>query len=344
MTFTWIEMLWLLLLVPVLAALYVLAQKRRQKYALRYASLSLVKQAVGAGPGFRRHVPPILFLGGLAFLIAGLARPNATVLMPSHKGTIILAMDNSGSMRADDVKPSRMEAAKTAAKAFVEKHTGGARIGVVAFAATASLVQPPTRDRDSIAAAIDRLSMQRGTAIGFGILTSLNAILEELGQKPIPLHPADEPDQEAQRDATKPEAGSLGGEGSFAPAIVVLLSDGQSNTGPPPLEVVSQAASRGIRVYTVGLGSAEGTVLSYYNRSFRVRLDEDTLKAIAEKTSAAYFKADSDTDLRAIYENLGSLLVIKPEKTEITALFAAAAALLLTAAAALSLAWFNRLP
>jgi Ca-activated chloride channel homolog len=344
MSFMWTELLWLLLLVPALAAAYVLAQKRRQKYALRYASLSLVKQALGAGPGFRRHVPPILFLAAMSLLITGLARPTATVMLPSHKGTIILAMDSSGSMRADDVKPSRMEASKAAAKAFIEKQPGGSRIGVVAFAATASLVQPPTREREPLLAAIDRLNMQRGTAIGNGILTSLNAILEDFGEKTIAIHPSDEAVQEAPRDATKPMAGSIGGETAFAPAIVVLLSDGQSNTGPPPLEVVAHAAARGIRIYTVGLGSVEGTVLSYYNRSFRVRLDEETLKAIAEKTGAAYFKADSETDLREIYEKLGGLLVLKPEKTEITALFAAAAALLMLAAGALSLMWFNRLP
>jgi Ca-activated chloride channel homolog len=333
MSFLWARMLWLLLLVPVLVAAYVLAQRRRQKFALRYASLSLVKEALGRGPGIRRHIPPALFLAAFTVLLVSIARPAAVVLLPSQQGTIILTLDNSGSMRADDVKPSRFEAAKAAAKAFLAKQPRHQRIGLVAFAGTASLVQPPTTDRDAIAAAIDRLTLQRGTAIGSGLLTSLNAILEELGDKPISFMP----ENYGQEVPAAPE-------GQFNTAIVVLMSDGQSNTGPPPLEVVDQASSRGIKVYTVGLGNPEGTIITFYNRSMRVRLDEETLKRIADKTSGAYFRATGETDLKAIYENLGSRLVFKHERTEITALFVGFAAVLLLAAAGLSLAWFNRLP
>ena len=189
MTFIWVRMLWLLLLVPLLVAAYLLAQRRRQKYALRYASLSLVREALGTGPGLRRHVPPALFLAGTAVLLFALARPAALVLLPSQEGTIILALDNSGSMRADDVEPNRLDAAKAAARAFVERQRGTARLGVVSFAATASLVQPPTRDRREVVAAIDRLMLQRGTAIGTGLLASLDAILEELGEKPVDPQP-----------------------------------------------------------------------------------------------------------------------------------------------------------
>lgn len=338
MTFLWPRMLWLLLIVPALAAAYVLAQRRRQKYALRYASLSLVKEALGKGPGFRRHVPPILFLAAMAVMLTALARPAAIVVLPSQQGTIILTLDASGSMRADDVRPSRIEAAKTAAKAFVAKQPKNQRVGVVAFAGTASLVQPPTRDREAIYAAIDRLTLQRATAIGSGILASLNAILEEYGDRPLAYQ-------------YEPFGGGWGRESApvapgtdLSTAVIVLMSDGQSNTGPPPLEVVEQAASRGVRIYTVGLGSPEGTIITFYNRSMRVRLDEETLKRIADKTNGAYFRAGSDTDLKEIYENLGTRLVFKPERTEITALFAAAAAVLLLAAGALSLLWFNRLP
>jgi Ca-activated chloride channel family protein len=334
MTFFWGSMLWLLLLVPALVAAYLLAQRRRQKYALRYASLSLVKEAIGAGPGIRRHVPPALFLAAMSVLVVALARPAAIVLLPSQQGTIILTLDNSGSMRADDVQPSRLEAAKAAARSFVEKQPKSSKIGVVSFAGSASLVQPPTREREAVLAAIDRLMLQRGTAIGSGILTSLNALLEELGEEPIGW----------QVDPFGPPAAAPESEATPLPAIIVLLSDGQSNTGPPPLEVVDQAARRGVRIYTVGLGSPDGTVISFYNRSFRVRLDEETLKSIAEKTDGAYYKADTGADLREIYEELATRLVFRPEKTEITALFAALAALLLLAAGGLSLLWFNRLP
>ncbi len=332
MSFIWVRMLWFLILVPALAGAYVLAQRRRQKYALRYASLSLIREAVGKGPGVRRHVPPALFLAAMAVLIVALARPAAIVVMPSQQGTVILALDNSGSMRAEDVQPSRLEAARAAAIAFVHRQPRSSRIGVVSFAGSASLVQPPTRDRDAVVAAINRLRLQRGTAVGSGILASLESIIEELGGRPLSEapEPAGELDPLAER--------------TFAPAIIVLLSDGQSNTGPDPLEVVVEAASRGIRIYTIGLGSPEGVVLRFFNRSFRVRLDEETLKRIAEKTDGAYFKAGSEADLREIYENLGSRLVFHREKTEITALFAALAAALLVAAGVLSLLWFNRLP
>ncbi len=350
MMFLWGGMLWLLVIVPALVAVYLLAQRRRQKYALRYASLSLVKEALGAGPGIRRHVPPALFLAATAVLIVALARPAAVVLLPAQQGTIILALDNSGSMRAEDVKPNRLEAAKAAARAFVEKQPTGSRIGVVSFAATASLVQPPTRDHRAIVSSIDRLMLQRGTSIGNGILASLNAIFEELGEKPfeLPLDPfRSDPfqtDPFARPPAAPPAQPGAPADGSYAPAVIVLLSDGQSNVGPDPLEVVQFAAARGVRVYTVGLGSPEGAVVTFYGRSFHVRLDEETLRAIAEKTDGEYFTADSEADLLAIYESLGTTLVFRPEKTEVTALFAAFAVLLLLAAGGLSLAWFNRLP
>jgi Ca-activated chloride channel family protein len=332
MSFIWKEMLLLLLLIPALIGAYILAQKRRQKYAIRYSSLSLVKQAIGKGPGLRRHIPPAFFIAAMTVLILSLARPSATLLLPSLQGMVILAMDSSGSMRADDVKPTRMDAAKAAAKAFVQKHAKNSRIGVVAFGGSANLVQPPTKDRDLVLAAIDRMTYQRGTAIGSGILASLNSILEELGEKQIlPF-------------GTETEEPLGTREGSFLPAVIVLLSDGQSNTGPLPLDMAAQAAAKGVRIYTVGLGSPDGTILNFYNMSIRVRLDEETLKRIADKTDGAYFKADSDTELENIYSNLGTKLVFKQEKTEITALFAALAAVLLVVSAALSLLWFNRLP
>ena len=337
MTFLWARMLWLLLLIPALAAAYILAQRRRQKYALRYASLSLVKEALGRGPGFRRHVPPILFLSAMAVMVTALARPTAVVVLPSQQGTIILTLDNSGSMRANDVQPNRLEAAKAAAKAFVAKQPRSQKLGVVGFAGTASLVQAPTTNHDAIDKAIDRLTLQRATAIGSGILTSLNAILEEFGEKPVAL-------QLEPFGVQGQEPTPIAPNESLSTAIIVLMSDGQSNTGPDPLDVVEQAASRGVKIYTVGLGSPEGTIITFYNRSMRVRLDEATLKRIAEKTNGTYFRATSDTDLKQIYESLSTRLVFKPERTEITALFAGVAALLLLASGALSLLWFNRLP
>lgn len=338
MSFLWTNMLWLLLLVPVLIIVYILAQRRRQKYALRYASLSLLRQALGRGPGIRRHIPAIIFLLGLAAMIIALARPVATVMLPSQQGTVILTIDVSGSMRADDLQPSRIEAAKSAARAFVEKQPPNVRIGVIAFSDNAAVVQAPTTEREGVIAAITRLTPQRGTAIGRGILASLDAIFEEEGDGPAPF----------SRDSlTLPEPTPTPTpvpQGTYAPAIVVLLSDGESNVGPRPLDVVGQASDRGVRIYTVGMGSPDGTVLRFQGRSVRVRLDEETLKQIAEQTGASYFKADNETDLRAIYENLSTRLVFEPEQTELTAWFTGLAAVLSLIAGGLSLLWFSRLP
>ncbi len=340
MSFLWPDLLWLLLVVPALVIAYIIVQRRRQRYALRYASLSLVKEALGRGPGIRRHIPPMLFLLGLAVMIVALARPVATVMLPSQQGTVILTLDVSGSMRAEDMKPNRLEAAKTAARSFVEKQPQNVRIGVVSFSDIAAVVQAPTTDREAILAAINRLSPQRGTAIGRGILTSLDTIFEEPGAKPTPPF--------SSRDAFGfPEptvTPTPVPHGTYAPAIVVLLSDGESNVGPRPLDIIDQAANRGVRVYTIGVGSPQGVVLQTQGRSIRVRLDEETLKRIADKTDADYFKADTETDLRNIYENLSTRLVLKAEQTELTAGFTGAAAVLMLIAGTLSLLWFNRLP
>jgi Ca-activated chloride channel family protein len=331
-------MLWLFLILPVLIGIYLLLQRRRRKYALRYASLSMVKEALGRGPGFRRHIPPLLFLLAVAVMIFSLARPAAMVTLPEQQGTIILTIDISGSMRAGDIAPSRLEAAKSAARAFVAKQPRNVRIGVVAFSATSALVQAPSKDQEEVLSAINRLSTQRGTAIGSGILTSLNAIFEnrEKADEPAPsLYESLQPPE--------PELGSVT-PGAYSSAVVVLLSDGQSNQGPNPMEVAGQAALHGVRIFTVGVGSPEGAVLNFWGRSIRVQLDEAELKGIAATTYGTYFKAESETDLVQIYEALSTQLVMEREKTELTAIFTAIAAVVLLVAGYLSLLWLNRLP
>ncbi|MBI2908931.1 MAG: VWA domain-containing protein [Chloroflexi bacterium] len=339
MSFLWTDMLWALLLLPALVIAYVLAQRRRKKYALRYSNLSLVKEALGRGPGVRRHIPAALFLLGLAIALFGLARPVATVMLPSQQGTVILTLDVSGSMRADDLKPNRLEAAKAAAISFVEHQPRNIRIGVVSFSGDAAIVQAPTTDREAVFAAIGRLTPQRATAVGSGILTSLDAIFEEPSARPTPFSRRDPLRLSAPTPTPTPVA-----RGAFAAAVIVLLSDGQSNAGPRPLQAATQAANRGVRVYTVGVGNPQGTVLRFDGRSMRVRLDEETLKRIADETDASYVRADSETDLRQIYENLSTQLVFKPEQTELTVGFTGLATVFLLLSGTLSLLWFNHLP
>ena len=338
MVFLWADLLWLLLLVPVLIGAYLLAQRRRKKFALRFANLSLVKEALGRGPGSRRHIPPILFLSGITVMLFAMARPAAIVTLPSQRSTVILTIDISGSMRAQDLEPSRLDAAKTAARAFVENQPRDVRIGVVAFSATAALVQPPTKDREDVLDAIDRLRTQRGTSVGSGLLVSLEAVFEnpDADRSSASVDLLAQPDPASAPPPVAP--------GSYTQAVVVLLSDGQSNQGPDPLEIADQFADRGVRVFTVGVGSPGGAVIGIQGRSIRVRLDEATLKRIAEKTGATYSKADSETDLRDVYRQLSTRLVMERERTEITALLTAAAAVILLVGAVLSLLWLGRIP
>jgi Ca-activated chloride channel family protein len=299
MTFLWPEMLWLLLIVPALIAGYFYILRRKQESAVKYASLTMVKQAIGAGHRFRRHIPPLLFLIAVIAMIVAIARPAAIVLLPSQYQTIILAMDVSGSMRATDVQPNRLAAAQAAAKAFVAEQPSNVRIGVVSFAATASVVQSPTQSREDIVTAIDRFQLQRGTAIGSGIIVSLATIFPDAGidvssfiygrggSRGVPIDQAGKPD----KPPLKPVA-----PGSYTSAAIILLSDGQRTTGPDSIEAARLAADLGVRVFTVGFGTQSGETIGFEGWSMRVRLDEETLKTIANLTRGEYFYAGTAND------------------------------------------------
>jgi Ca-activated chloride channel family protein len=352
MTFLWPNLLWLLLAVPVLVVIYVLLLRRKKKAAVRYASLTMVKEALGVGASFRRHVPPILFLLALILMIAAVTRPAAIVTLPSQRSTVILAMDVSGSMRADDVTPSRLAAAQAAAKTFIAEQPKDTRIGIVAFAASALLVQAPTQNREELDSAIDHFQTQLGTAIGSGLMVSLQTLFPgEQFDAPSEFYRDrgnresrgtsldDQSDQAKSEQASKPPPEP----GSYQSGVIILLTDGQTTTGPDPVETAQMAASRGVRVYTVGVGSSEGTILGYAGRSMRVQLDEDNLRKIAEMTRGQYFRAGTATDLKKIYEAMNSQLIMERKKTEITAAFSALAAVLALISAALSMLWFNRI-
>jgi Ca-activated chloride channel family protein len=347
MTFLWPEFLWLLILVPVLIAAYLHILRRKRKTALRYASLTMVREAMGAAQRIRRHVPPLLFLLALIVMIAAVARPAAVVRLPSQHETIILSLDVSGSMRAKDVEPDRITAAQTAAKTFINEQPRSTRVGIVAFAGTASLVQPPTQNREDLVAAIERLQLQRATAIGSGILVALKAIFPDvdfdLRSSNPRLNPAgSRPLSGTPRDADKAPPKPVP-PGSYKSAAIILLTDGQATTGPDPIEAARMAAERGIRVFTVGVGTPNGEILVGEGWSMRVRLDEETLKTIANLTGGEYFYAGTAVDLKKIYQSLNSRFVLEKKETEITALFAAAAAFTVLLSALLSLLWFNRI-
>jgi Ca-activated chloride channel homolog len=346
MTFLWPEMLWLFLLVPALVAGYFYLLRRKRQAALRYASLSMVKEALGSSQKYRRHIPPLLFLIALMALIFAIARPAAVVTLPSQHRTIILAMDVSGSMRATDVQPNRITASQNAAKAFVADQPSNVRMGVVSFAGTAAVVQAPTQNREDVIAAIDRFQLQRATAIGSGIIVSLATIFPDAGidvsaliygrngPRGVPLEQAGK----ADKKDFKPVA-----PGSYASAAIILLTDGQRTTGPDSIEAARMAADRGVRIFTVGFGTKSGETIGFEGWSMRVRLDEETLKTIASMTRGEYFYAGSAADLKKVYESLNSRFLLEKKDMEISALFAAAAAVAALVSALLSLLWFNRI-
>ena len=355
MTFLWPQFLWLLLLLPLLVAVYVWLLKRKKKLALRYASLSIVREAMGKSQSFRRHIPPLLFLLAFAAMLVASSRPFAVVTLPSQHETIMLAMDVSGSMRATDVLPNRLVASQNAAKAFLADLPRNVRVGIVAFAGTASVVQPPTVNREDLTAAIDKFQLQRGTAIGNGIVVSLAELFPDAGidlesmqsgrerQRGTSLDRAlnegrDSKDDKAQKKAFTPVA-----PGSYTSGAIILLTDGQRTTGVDSLDAAKVAADRGVRVYTVGVGTVQGETIGFEGWSMRVKLDEETLKGIARATQAEYFYAGTAADLKKVYETLSSRLTVEKKETEVSGLLALLAAALALMSAALSLLWFNRI-
>ena len=278
-------------------------------------------------------------------MMLAIARPAAVLTLPSQHDTVVLAMDVSRSMLAEDVQPNRIVAAQAAARAFIAEQPARTRIAIVAFAGTASVVQAPTHNREDLLAAIDRFQLQRATAIGNAIIVSLATIFPEARIDiaavnatrrggGIPLDPNPSPDAPEFKPVPP---------GSYGAAVIILLTDGQATTGVDPIEAARMAADRGVRVFTVGIGTKEGEILRTEGWSMRVRLDEESLKTIADLTRGEYFYAGTAVDLRKVYQTLNAKLVMETRQTEVTALFAALGALLAVLAAGLSLWWFNRL-
>jgi Ca-activated chloride channel homolog len=346
-TFMWPQFLWLLLAIPLLVLVYVWLLRRKKKLALRYASLSIVKEAMGAGMHWRRHVPPALFLLAISAMLFAASRPFAVISLPSTQETIILAMDVSGSMRATDVKPNRLVASQEAAKAFLAELPRNVRVGIVAFAGTASVVQPPTLSREDLVAAIDKFQLQRATAIGSAIVVSLSEIFPDEGIDLAAMTYGNGRQRGISIDQVKPKNPKKEftpvPPGSYNSAAIILLTDGQRTTGVDTMEAAKMAADHGVRIYTVGVGTVEGETIGFEGWSMRVRLDEPTLKSVAQQTQAEYFYAGTAENLKKVYEKLSSRLTVEKKETEISGLLALLASILALTSAALSLFWFNRI-
>lgn len=345
--FIWPVVLWALLVLPLLVLLYLWLLRRRRQAALRYASLSIVREAMGPGTAWRRHVPPVLLLLALAAMLLAAARPVATIALPSSQQTIILAMDVSGSMRATDVQPNRLVASQAAAKAFLKELPRDVKVGIVAFAGSAQVVQPVTLSREDLNAAIDKFQMQRATAIGSAIVVALSEIFPgEIDLGSVTWGRMADPFGAQGRALGQPAPERKPFQpvppGSYGSAAIILLTDGQRTTGVDTEEATKMAAERGVRVYTVGVGTVEGEVIGFEGWSMRVRLDEETLKAVARETRGEYFHAGTAENLQQVYESLGSRLTVEKKETEVSGLLALAAAVLVLLSAGLSLFWFQR--
>jgi Ca-activated chloride channel family protein len=356
MTFVWVGLLALLLVVPLLAIVYWWSQRRRRPTGLRYSSLSLIHAALPGNARLRRHLPFALFAAAVAALVFAVARPTVALSVPSNETTIILAVDVSGSMCSTDIPPTRLAVAQEAASDFVRSQGSRTKIGVVAFSGFAAIIQPPTTDRDALLQALASLTTGRRTAIGSGILTSIDAIAEvdpSIARAVLPGRAGIEP-------LPVPE-------GTYAPHVIVLLTDGRSNAGPEPLDAADQAVARGLRVYTIGFGTAEAGERSptcapqLVGREpggqgfgggfpggggggggggfFQRAIDEETLSEVAAQTDGEYHLAEDAGELAKVFERLPVTLIARQEAVEVGFAFVALGALLAALALLLGRAW-----
>ena len=337
MSVEWPGLLWALLLVPVALAAYLVAQRRRSRYVVRFTNLDLLANVVSAKPGWRRHLPPALYLLALAALLISLARPQAVALVPKEQATIILVMDVSGSMNATDVEPTRLVSSQRAAASFVQQLPEKFRVGIVSFASTAQTLTRPTTDRAAVHGAIESLHAEGATAMGDGIERALDV------KRP--------PGSPASGSTVRPAPSPDGPQGATedAPLVVLLLSDGANTQGrAQPMEAAADAKELGVPVFTIALGTDQGMVdvpdETGNLRRIPVPPDKLTLQRIAETTGARFFAAPSSRDLKGVYRELGSKIGFVKEKQEVTVVFAATGLLFLVAGAAMSLVWFSRFP
>jgi len=343
MNFLWPQNLWLMLALPLLPALYLWLLRRPGKPALRVSNVGVVRRA--ASRQWRRHVPPALFLLALSFLLLGFARPTARVTLPWSRSTIMLAMDVSLSMRVKDVKPTRMVAAQEAARSFLHELPRNIEVGLVTFAGSAQVAQQATTDRPSLIGAIDAIQMQMGTAVGSAIVLCLAELFPDhgidLGE--MNFGPRRNARSLDEREKAPPKQITPVAPGSYDSAAIILLSDGRRTTGVDTLEAAKMAADRGVRIYVVGLGTVDGHAAAGEGMAIYLQLDEATLREVARMTGGEYYHAGTAEALRSVYQKLGSRLQTQTRETELTALLALVAAILIMAGASLSVLWFGRI-
>ncbi len=329
MSFIWPFMLITLLSIPILIGLYLRVIQKRKQAVSDLGPLGILQDSSGKSLGFRRHAPPFFFLIGLSLLLFGTSRPEMLVNLPRTEGTVILAFDVSSSMTADDFSPTRIDAAKAAARAFIEEQPNTVMIGIVAFSNGGLIVQQPTNDQNALLATIERLTPQGGTSLGHGIFTSLNAIAGE----PLTINETtleeDTPDIQIDNSSS---------------AVIILLTDGENTNEPNPLEIAQVAAESGVRIYPVGIGSQDGTIIEVDGFNIITQLNKTMLEEIAKLTNGSYYFAEDEESLQEIYENIDLRLTVEGEMSEITSIVAGVSLVFVIIGGVLSILWFGRLP
>jgi Ca-activated chloride channel family protein len=343
-------MLYALLVIPVVVVLYLRLQRRQRVLATSFYRLGGDQTTKRPGPGFRHHFSPLLSLASLAVILVALARPQAEISLPRVEGTVILVFDVSASMGATDAEPTRLEAAKTAAREFVLSQPTTVQIGIVSFSGSGFTVQTPTNDTNTLLATINRLQPTSGTSLGEGILAALNTIAVDAGLTTGESTTgkdsvAAQPDGQSEQASGPPQEETLAQlpEGTYPSSVIVLLSDGENNQSIDPLEAAQAAAEHGVRIDALGFGTTAGTTLEVDGFSVHTALDEGTLQQVTEAASGTYYAAQGEQDPKEVYAGLTPELVIKPETMEITSVFAGASILILLVGCLFSMLWFGRL-
>ena len=329
-SFIWPWALLSLLALPVCVWVYLRLQRRRGATAALLGSMGMARGGTPATAGWRRHLPPVILLAGVVLLALASARPQLTLPLPRLEGTVVLTMDVSASMAADDVEPSRMEAAKLAAKALAERRPDSALMGVVAFGEGGLIVQTPTDDNEALVATIDRLVPQSGTSLGRGMMTALHLLAPEEG--------------EGSGTSQSPSVDEDVVRGAFAPAMIIMLTDGENTDEPDPGEVAQLAIERGVRVHTIGVGTEQGAVVEIDGFSMFTQLNEPILQEISLLTEGTYFRLEGLDDIHSLYDELDTEFVVRSREVEATSAVGGISALLLLVSGALSLFWFGRVP
>jgi Ca-activated chloride channel family protein len=339
-SFIWPPLLLLLLAIPLGVGAYRSRERRRALRAAHFGvapgSQGAAASAIGRRARWTRRIPAAFMVFGVTILVFSLARPQSVIGVPRLEGTVFLAFDVSGSMAATDVAPTRMEAAKTAALAFVADQPSSVRIGVVVFSDSGVSSQAPTVDRVAVLAAIQRLKPERGTSLGQGIVAALKAIEADNDTNPTDYYTSASPPP-TPRPTPVPA-------GFYEPAIIVLLTDGENTVQPDPYGAAQEAKNRGVRIHTVGIGSPAGTTLEVEGFMVHTRLDEAALRAIATMTDGTYHAAADEDDLTAIYQDIGRRLVVRSEPLELTPILAGLGFALLLIGGVGSLRWLGRMP